>query len=44
MKHGQPHLLHAHALRRKVIEEPRHRRVAGQGQVRLSLPFLTVSF
>ena len=21
-KHGQPHLLHAHALRRKVIEEP----------------------
>ena len=34
-KHDQPHLLHAHALRRKVIEEP----YAGEWPARVKLAF-----
>ena len=34
-KHGQPHLLHAHALRRKMIEEP----YAGEWPLKVKLAF-----
>jgi hypothetical protein len=34
-KHGVPHLLHAHALRRKVIEEP----YAGEWFLKVKLAF-----
>jgi cell wall-associated NlpC family hydrolase len=35
VKHAQPHLLHAHALRRKVIEEP----YAGEWPSKVKLAF-----
>jgi hypothetical protein len=35
IKHEEPHLLHAHALRRKVIEEP----YAGEWPARVKLAF-----
>jgi hypothetical protein len=34
-KHGVPHLLHAHALRRKVIEEP----YAGEWPLKVKFAF-----